>query len=124
MDTKPAHPPYEAALAVTFLLLLLHYFFFSEQPKLLAVSLVFVLLCLLSPAFTHLVEQFWHLFTRTIGGVMNNVLLTIVFFLLLTPIAMLYRRFKKNTFYKSKTENSYFINRNHTYKKRDLKNPW
>lgn len=124
MKTRNSHNTYEAVLAVTFLLLLLQYFFFPDYPKLALATIAFVLLCLLSSQVAEWVAIAWSALTQGIGWVMNKVILSLVFFLLLTPLAIVYRFFKKNTFYKSSDVDSYFVDRQHIYQKKDIENPW
>ena len=125
MSNSQDRSPYESVLAVAFLLLLVQYFFFAERPKLLAVSIFFVLACLLSRRLAGWVAAGWDGLTRALGWVMNNVLLSVVFLVILTPLAWVYRRFGKNDFYKSRAPGeSYFVTREHVFGKDDLENPW
>jgi hypothetical protein len=53
------------------------------------------------------------------------VILSAVFFLFLLPIAMLAKLFKKDLLQLKKTEGkSYYHERNHSYDRADLENPW
>ena len=51
-------------------------------------------------------------------------LATVVFFVLLTPLALLSRLFRKDQFYKSTDRESYFIERDHPYGADDIQHPW
>lgn len=59
------------------------------------------------------------------GWVMSKVILSIIFYLFLFPIALLARLFGNNPMrLKKSSESSYYVDRNHTYSSGDLENPW
>lgn len=67
----------------------------------------------------------WMMIGKVLGYINSHVLLSITFFILLTPIALLMRLLGKGNFLKSATKkNSVFIARNHLYTKTDLVNPF
>ncbi len=67
----------------------------------------------------------WLLISKTIGSVMSRVLLTIVFFLVLLPVSLIYKISNKNPLnLKNDSAGSLFKDRNHTYSAEDLNNPW
>jgi len=113
--------PYESSLAVIALLLLIQYFFLSEEGWFKVCILGFTFLILLSKPLARFVATAWEYLTRAIGWVMSKILLSVVFFLILTPIALLYRFFsKKNT----NSASSYFIKRDHIFTAKDMESPW
>ena len=66
--------------------------------------------------------HFFELIKTIIGKTLNFILLTIVFYLILTPIALLSRLFGKK---KSALDNTtYFIERKKSFLKTDLEKPW
>ena len=71
----------------------------------------------LSPSLLGLITDTWMWIGEKMGAVMSRIILSIVFLLFLTPIAILYRLFRKKTI--ENTE-SFFITRNHTYSQPDL----
>ena len=66
----------------------------------------------------------WMLFSQAIGYVMSRVLLTIVFFLVLFPVALIYRISNKDSLDMKSGKGPIFKTRNHTYTAADLENPW
>ena len=69
----------------------------------------------------------WFKLAHVLGRINGSILLSIIFFLLLTPIAWLMRLFKGNSLQlrkKTETDASYFKNRDHVYQPRDLEHPW
>jgi hypothetical protein len=71
------------------------------------------------------VVALWLLLSKAIGYVMSRVLLTIVFFVVLLPVSLIYKAGNKNPLdLRNGSEASLFKERNHTYVAGDLKNPW
>ena len=66
----------------------------------------------------------WMKLAHAMGYVMNRVILSVVFFVFLAPIAFLSRLFRKNPFKSGSQHASYFTERNQTYAKKDLENLW
>jgi hypothetical protein len=118
MSTKK-QSSYESVLAVVLLLLLVHFFF--PQPYLIPVIIGLVFLALLSRPLADALHWIWQKLTVSIGWVMSKLLLSIVFFVFLSPLALLYRLFRKK---KSTQAESNFIDRGHLYLSDDLANPW
>lgn len=90
------------------------------------IALAVGLLALLSDGFADLVSKAWLKLAQLLGRVNGYVLLTIIFFLFLTPIALLMRLVKKadNLKLKPQTGDSIYETRNHTYVPKDLSNIW
>ena len=67
----------------------------------------------------------WMLLAKVLGYINSRVLLSIVYFLVLTPIALLMRLLGKNQFIKKAgVHESLFISRNHLYNSKDLEQPF
>lgn len=118
--TKRTISPYESVLALTFLLLVVYHF--MGYKMIFIATIAFVLLCLLSPTVSRWVHQAWTALTQAIGWVMTRVLMTIVFFVFLTPLAFLFRLFSKKNL--DNTSQSFFIDRKHTFTPKDIESPW
>ncbi len=84
------------------------------------------LLALLSDRFAALVSKLWLRLAELLGRVNGNVLLTLIFFVFLTPIAFLMRLIQKadNLKLKRQAADSIYETRNHTYEAKDLANIW
>ena len=122
-NTKPTPSPYEAVLAITLALVVVYYYFFPDDLRWLVGTMIFALLCLLSAKVASGVAFIWDKVTVGLGEVMSRVLFTVVFFVLLTPLALLSRLFRKDQFYKSTDRESYFIERDHPYGADDIQHP-
>jgi hypothetical protein len=67
----------------------------------------------------------WEKFALALGWINTRIILSLVFFIFLTPFAVLSRLFSKNSSLKLKNkEDTTFVERNHTYTKKDLENIW
>lgn len=72
--------------------------------------------------FIHLT---WMMIAKVLGYINSRILLSIIFFLILTPIALLMILLGKSGFIKSaKGKKSLFVTRNHMYTKADLVQPF
>lgn len=65
-------------------------------PWTAGLSLGFLAVSLLAPGILAPVERVWMVFAGILGFVMTNVLLTIVFFLAVTPTGLLMRLFRRD----------------------------
>lgn len=79
---------------------------------------------ILIPALSRLIHNLWMKFAELLGFVMNKVILGIVFFVFLVPVAMLSRLFRKNPLKVQKSTSTYFSERNFTYTKKSLEQLW
>lgn len=62
---------------------------------------------------------------EAMGFVMSKIILSVLFFLVLVPVALLARLKRKDPLMlKKRTKGSYFIERNHTYTPDDLSRAW
>ena len=97
---------------------------FFQLELLAQIALGIGLLALLSDAFAQLVAKVWLKLAEILGRVNGYILLTLIFFLFLTPIALLMRLIQKadNLKLKREANNSIYETRNHTYQAKDLSN--
>ncbi len=67
----------------------------------------------------------WLTFARALGTFNSKVILTLIFYMFLTPLAWLYRLFHGDTLrLKPKNPDSYWTVRDHDYTKTDLEKIW
>lgn len=68
----------------------------------------------------------WMFIGEKLGWVNSRIILSVIFFLLLTPLAFFYRMTKKNHLQLKRIENggSYFIERNKKFEKKDFERPF
>lgn len=112
-------------IAILNIALLLFYFIFN---KVIFVFMAFILLiiCLAFKAFTSKITDTWLKFSHGIGDLNSKLILSLVYFLFLTPIAIIYRTFAKDHLILKKDANmkSYFYDRYKSYKREDFEKIW
>ena len=114
---------YKTALIIVSGILVFFYFF--KINVLLYIALIIGILSIFIPKFAQALEWVWFKLAFGLGWINSRILLTIVYFVFLLPIAILSRLFTKDPLQinPAKSE-SFYSNRNHTYSKEDLKNIW
>lgn len=114
---------YKTALVIVSGLLVFYYFF--EINILFYVAMAVGILSVFIPKFAAILELAWFKLAYALGWINSRILLTIVFFVFLFPIALLARLFTKDPLQISASKtNSVYSNRDHLYTKEDLKNIW
>lgn len=94
-------------------------------PVLIYVALAIGFLSLLSTTIQRGIIFVWEKIARLLGTVNSYLLLSIIFFIFLTPIAWLMKLFaNKDHLRLKKPVDSNFFERKHTFKKADLSNIW
>lgn len=77
------------------------------------------------PKIANAMEWIWFKIAFLLGWVNSRILLSIVFFLFLFPIALIASLFTKDPLQiRSVNKDSFYSNREHLYSKADLKNIW
>ena len=76
-------------------------------------------LAIASKTFSKYLSTGWMKLAEGMGYVMSKLLLSIVFFIFLSPIAFVYRLFTKNNMKKNQTADTVFDERNYTFTKED-----
>lgn len=105
---------------------LLALFFWLKNPWLLRGALAVAAAGVFSPWLGAKIHAGWMLLAQALGWFNGRVLLSLVFFVVLTPVAWLARRGGASSFLlrKKRADESYFTDRNHAYEPRDLENTW
>lgn len=111
---------YMTVLAVSSVLVI--FFLLTKVIYLLYISVAISVLSVLFEKFAEGFNYVWLKITKVIAFIINNTLLSIVFFLFLTPISWLKKAFKSKS--KISDNESFFIDRNYLYKSEDLKKTW
>ena len=107
-----------------FVMVLIIIFLNNRNVKLLYAALILGAIAILIPALSRKIHDLWMKFAEVLGLVMNKVILSVVFFIFLVPVAFLSRIFRKNPFRNRKDTASYFSDRNFTYTKKSLEQLW
>ncbi len=117
----------ETILTLCVALVVLFFVTKKQHAYYLTASVVLGLIGMFSNYLTSKISWAWLKLGEAIGFVMSKVILSVVFFGFLFPIALLSRVFsdnRKNLQLKKSSGNSYFFTRNHKYEAKDLENVW
>lgn len=76
------------------------------------------------PPLERLIVWIWEKISMVLGWISTRIILSLVFFIFLTPFAILSRIFSKNALQLKQESKTTFVERNHTYTKKDLENIW
>lgn len=87
-------------------------------------SLLVGLVSLISNYLMGWIVLIWTKLAEGLGWVNSRILLTIIFFVFLVPIAFISRLFSNKSMTKKPDNNSFYQTRNHTYTSSDLENIW
>jgi hypothetical protein len=94
-------------------------------PYLAEIAFGLGLIALLIPPAAKGIEWLWLKFAQGLGYINSRILLTLVYFVFLMPIAWIAKIFTKDPLMlKSKDAKSLYTTRNQQYKKEDLENIW
>lgn len=100
-------------------------FFWVTQKKIfLLLALLLILIAIVSESLSMLIAKGWLKLGSLMGMVMSKVILTVVYFIVLFPVAMLYKLTGKDNLALKRKESSYYSIRNHVYSKKDMDNIW
>ncbi len=116
---------FEVLLTISTGLLVIYAYPFKSHQTFLYCIIVFNILVLFIPSFAQIVVAAWNKLSEILGKISSTVLLSLLFFFFLSPIAFLYRLIKTDSS-KIKRNNlkSMFIQRNYQYTTKDLEYPW
>jgi len=105
-------------LVISMGFLCLHLAFVWEWA--LIVSFIIGVIGILSSYLSLKIEWAWMKIAQILGYIVPNILLSIVFFLFLTPLSVLFRLFNKDILMLSNKYDSYFIDIDKKIKKKDF----
>ena len=97
----------------------------NKHRYFLIAAVIISLASLISPYLAGKINMAWMWLGRMLGYVTNTVILSVLFFLLLVPIAFISNRKRKRVFFLDKApSDSTFIVREHTFEGKDMENVW
>ena len=103
---------------------LLIFWLVTGHKWLVTVALIIGLIGAFVPYLATGINWMWYKIAEVMGWVMSKVLLSLIFFLFLFPIALLYRMFNKETLQLKRSSGSYWTERKHSYEAKDLEDAW
>jgi hypothetical protein len=98
--------------------------FIFDIPYLNIVYLSIGFFSLSSTYIKNIILKVWYKIALTLGWLNTRILLSIVFYLVLTPLALISSLFIKNRLQLKNKNVTTYKARNHTYKKIDIEDMW
>jgi hypothetical protein len=116
----------ETILTICVFLVIFFFIGKAHHKYFLTLSVLLGLIGMFSKFLTAKISWAWWKLSELMGAVMSRVILSLVFFLFLVPIAFLSRIFSKNNNLQLKKTvgGSYYTTRNHLFEAKDLENGW
>jgi len=102
----------------------LAFYLFTHHKWLLITAFVIMLIGIFSDFLTEKIALLWLKLAEFLGNINGKILLSILFFFILTPIALLAKLFGNRNMELKKENKSHYTVRNHLYTAKDLKNMW
>jgi ABC-type multidrug transport system fused ATPase/permease subunit len=99
------------------------YFIFSWQWAII-VSLITGIIGIISPYLSRKIEWGWMKLSKLLGYIVPNIILSVVFYLFLFPISVLYRVFNKDPLMLSNKYDTYFIDVKRETDKKSFEKLW
>ena len=113
---------FETVLVIVLGLVVIYWF---KRYNVLLLSAIFIgMAALLAPAAAKGIHWFWMKLSDMMGAVSGRVILTLIYVLVLLPLACLAKLFGKSNLRLKAGGDTCFKDRNHIYTKEDMMNPW
>jgi hypothetical protein len=114
----------EPVLLLVAVLIVLYGIF--KKEVLLIMALLVGILSRLFPSIRDMISHLWMKLAESLAFLHSRLLLTLIFYFVLTPLALLYRLSGKDPMQRKKRPeaSSYFIDRHHTYGQQDFLRTW
>jgi hypothetical protein len=98
----------------------------THRQAFVYVALVLLLVALFVKPLAKVISRAWMKFAEVLGTFNSKLILSLVFFLFLTPLALLYRIFNKNplNLQPGQETDTLFVTRDHVYSKDDFEKMW
>lgn len=101
-------------------------FLFSRENIFLFLAVILLVNNIIFIEANRVIADYWLAFAKVVGNINSKIILTIIFFLFLTPIAFLYRIFNREQVANFKVNNreSYFEDVSKEFGKEDFLKQW
>jgi hypothetical protein len=100
------------------------YWWVGKNPYLLFAAGILGLIGLFIPFLAEKIHWGWMKLAEGLGYITSKLVLIVVFIFVLVPVATVSKLFRKKTMATKHQGQSYFTERNFTYNKESLENPW
>lgn len=115
----------DTAMALAFLSLVIGHL--TQERGFLAAATLILLAAMIHAPLFHWPARIWFGLSHLLGGIVSKILLVIIFFLIVTPIALIRRLSGRDSLQLSQWKRdggSVFVVREHTYAADDLTKPY
>lgn len=127
MKLKIPKEPFKDILIISAWLLVMHVLVrknLTVKNVLLWLGIGIPVMSLLSSFIAKKIVWAWYKLLELVGFVNSRIILSLIFFIFLTPLALLSRMRKSDSLRLKKADGSCFTERNHLYTKKDLEKMW
>lgn len=100
------------------------FYLWSDIIWLIYVSVGLLAIALISKKITVIIGKIWLTFSHWLGMIMNYIILSLIYYLVLFPLALLQRLTGKNQILKKENPDSYFHKRKHLFTSKDIDHLW
>ncbi|KAA6439973.1 hypothetical protein FEM33_09730 [Dyadobacter flavalbus] len=115
----------KAQLVIVTGLIVLYFILKSQYVYFLYAAAGIGVISLAVPVAGNLIVKLWYKLAEILGAINGRILLSVVFFLILLPVALIARLGKRNMLaLKKEAKDSVFVERNHKYTSKDLEQVW
>ena len=124
-DTISREQAKDTGMAIVLICMLVFYFYRFENFLTLSIALLIINMTV--PKIYKPLAKLWFWFSNVIGFIMSNLVLTMLFLTLVTPIGVLRRITGSDSLQIKKWKkgkSSVFQIRDHTYQQKDIANPY
>jgi hypothetical protein len=115
----------DSGMALTLIFLIIGHF--SNNLLFFRIAIPVIIITMIYPQIYYPFSVVWYSLSHLLGSIMSRLILSIIFFIILTPIALIRRMIGKDSLQLKKFKkdtNSVMHIRNHTYSKEDLIHPY
>lgn len=115
----------DAGMAIAFVCLFTGYFFHVQQ--LILLSIVFLLVNMIIPAIFHYPARALFFISDLLGSVMSKILLTVIYYVFVTPLGIIRRLAAKDSLQLKKwkqDKSTVFKIREHEFQSEDIERPY
>lgn len=114
---------YKTTLTIVTALLIIYWY--NHLVLFLYVALVIGLIAIFSSYLNNKIAFYWMKLSEILGLIFPKIMLTVLYFLVLTPLALLSKLGRKKNFLQLKnTQDSLFMNVKKTFPKQDFEKMW
>ncbi|MEQ8191475.1 MAG: SxtJ family membrane protein [Candidatus Eremiobacterota bacterium] len=101
------------------------YFIFNSR-WLIFISLFLMFLNITGGRIPYFIAKGWMKFSSFIGNVNSRIILSVIFYLVLTPVAVLYRIFNRDAvnYFKVRNDSTYYKDVDTVFKKENFEKIW